>query len=110
MTEESNRKKLTSILAIIKIRSEDLNYDASDLFDLFAQPHAGVPINELTATLQRDLVIPITEEDQKLLLMRYGNKHGHVDLRSLLHDAGLEVQRSSKVGNIIFEILLVSRK
>ena len=89
------RKKLSSLLEVIRIKCKDLSFDSKEVFDLFLQARApeegnySVHINSLTRILQLDLFVNITEDDQHLLVMKYGDNFGNVDVKSLLDDLGM---------------------
>ena len=46
-----------------------------------------LPINELTAAFQVDLALPLSVSEQKLLMRKYGDKSGEIDVKRMLKDA-----------------------
>ena len=49
--------------------------------------HNKLPINELTAAFQVDLALPLSVSEQKLLMKKYGDKSGEIDVKRMLKDA-----------------------
>ncbi len=49
--------------------------------------HNKLPINELTAAFQVDLALPLSVNEQKLLMKKYGDKTGEIDVKRMLKDA-----------------------
>ena len=57
--------------------------------DLCLPSDTHTSMTELIYVLQTDLVLPVTREDQLMLLQEYGDDKGDVNVRALLSDAGV---------------------
>jgi len=49
--------------------------------------HDKLPINELSAAFQVDLALPLSVAEQKLLMKKYGDRSGEIDVKRMLKDA-----------------------
>ena len=52
-----------------------------------------IPISELTSAFNQDLALNVAPNHQKMLVSKYGNKHGDIDVLRLLKDAGVAEAR-----------------
>lgn len=91
MTTASSRA-LRTLLTTLTNRIEDRNYSRSTLRNLFLVSSTNestlIPINELTRVLQIDFAIPVTPDQQELLLKEYGIHSAFINIKFLLQDIG----------------------
>ena len=76
MDNEKLRKRLASILALIKIRSEDFNYDPKRLKTLFlADTYSNdwLETNDFFEKLEQNLTVPLVDTDKGILREEYGD-------------------------------------
>ena len=57
--------------------------------DLCLPSDTHASISEVINVLQTDLVLPVSREDQLMLLQEYGDSNGEVNVKALLSDAGV---------------------
>lgn len=98
------KDQLITILARIKLRMEDMNMSTAELrelllpSDLVLPDEHCIPIREFIGVLQTDLVMPITKNDQVLILNTYAStrkgggsddNNDEVNVKNILLDAGV---------------------
>ena len=89
--------QLILLLAKMKLKMEDVHMSPVELkelllpSDLMLPDEHSISIRDLTGVLQTDLLMPVTKNDQLLLLRAYGTgvTDDEVDIRGLLSDAGI---------------------
>jgi Ca2+-binding EF-hand superfamily protein len=87
---------LNSFLLRIKLKMEDAMYTPATLRDMLLpsdlNPHPNdvtISISELSIFLQTDLIMPVSRDDQLMILKTYGNPSGDVNIKNMLSDAGI---------------------
>lgn len=87
-------RELNNFQIKIKQRVDSMGMTGTQVTDLLLPNdpttpylHDKLPINELTAAFQVDLALPLSASEQKLLMKKYGDKSGEIDVKRMLKDA-----------------------
>lgn len=90
-----HKDDLVTLLARIKLKMEDVNMSPATIKDFLLPSDLTLPgeyhisLKELIGVLQTDLLMPVTESDQVLLLQEYANNDGDINARYFLADVGV---------------------
>eukprot|EP01033_Poteriospumella_lacustris_P002265 gene2265-1656_t len=93
--DNNTMAQLATLLATLKLKCEDAGLTDIELrelllpSDLMEPGDFKLPLSEISSVLQTDLLMPLSNYDQRLLLEMYGDEKNLVDVRMLLSDAGL---------------------
>ena len=103
--------RLSSLLDLVQISARNKGYSPYEIRQLFsfAPKSSGkhesvlIPINELTRVFQIEFAVPIALKDQELLLKKYGNKSGDINIQFLFSDIGMWDETDGSTDNYIGE-------